>query len=137
MQDRPERAELLAAIARFLGEQVAPNLPDRGLVFRARIASWLLEVVTRELSVGEAHDLAELDGLQILLEEPLAAQPTLHAERTDAILELRARLSAELRVAEISSARFADIAACLKQTLADKVSVVQPRFDLSANPEGV
>ncbi len=135
MQDRPDRVELLGAIARFLGEQLLPNVPDRALVFRTRIAAWLLEVVTRELTLGEGHDLAELSGLQILLEEPLTAQPTLHAERTDVIAELRARLSAELRVAEISDERFADIAVCLKQTLADKVSVVQPRFDLSPDPE--
>lgn len=135
MQDRPDRVELLGAVARFLGEQVVPTLPDRGLAFRGRIAAWLLELVARELTVGEAHDFAELGALQLLLAEPLSEQPTLFAERAEIIGALRARLATEIREAPLDEARFAELAACLKETIADKLSVVQPRFDLAADPE--
>lgn len=58
MQDTPTPAEVLAAVARFLKEDVAP-VTDGRLSFQARVAANALEMMRRHLDLAPATEAAE------------------------------------------------------------------------------
>jgi hypothetical protein len=66
MQDRPTYDELLAAVERFLDEEIVPNTQgSRG--FHARVAANVLRIVRRELSSEDEQLAREWAGLDALL----------------------------------------------------------------------
>ena len=127
MQDLPDKQTLLAGVARFLEGEVRPAVTDRGLAFRIRIAAHLLGVVAREVTHEEAHDRAELDALCALLGRE-GSVPSGAGDRSDAIREAREALSGAIRAGEVSDG---DAVAGLLELLATKLSVSNPRFDLT------
>jgi hypothetical protein len=135
MQDRPDRLTLLEAVARFLGEELAPAIDDRGLAFRVRIAAWLVQMVTLESLLGETQDAAQLVRLRKLLDEAGETPPSPAALR-EAIVHLEARLCDRIREGGLDADERARITAHVKQTLLEKLAVVQPRFDTRPNVEG-
>jgi hypothetical protein len=66
MQDHPHPSEIIAAVARFLKEEVAPSATGR-LSFQARVAANALEMMTRQLDTQPAAEAAELTSLKALL----------------------------------------------------------------------
>ncbi len=80
MQDQPAPGEILAAVARFLKEEVAPATVGH-VSFQARVAANALEMMRRQLDLAPAAEAAELARLRELLgmEGDLAA---LNAELT-------------------------------------------------------
>lgn len=62
MQGRPTAAELVAAVATFLDEEVAGELSGR-VGFHARVAANVLRIVERELVDGASIELASAAGL--------------------------------------------------------------------------
>jgi hypothetical protein len=58
MQDTPTPAEVLAAVARFLKEEVAPATDGR-LSFQARVAANALEMMRRHLDLAPTAEVAE------------------------------------------------------------------------------
>jgi Domain of unknown function (DUF6285) len=66
MYDPPTPPEILAAVARFLKEEVAPATTGH-LSFQARVAANALEMMRRQLELGPAEDAAERGRLQALL----------------------------------------------------------------------
>lgn len=127
MQDLPDKASLLTAVARFLGDdRFKKELRDPALIFRLKIAAHVLETVAREDQLGDGHDHAELARLEQLFRMPLSPLELSPRTVREKIAALNKRLATELR------ARF-DVPgahAHLKATLAEKLSVTQPRFDL-------
>ena len=73
MQNLPDRDVLLQAVAGFLVQDVVPNLSDRGLAFRVRIAAHLVATLSRELQTEEADDAAQLRRLAEALGQELPA----------------------------------------------------------------
>ena len=69
MQNRPDKTDLLEAVARFLERDVKPAIKDPSLAFRVLIAANLAAVVAGELRVEDAATGAELDRLRALLPE--------------------------------------------------------------------
>ena len=68
MQDRPTYDELLAAVERFLDDEIVPNVPgSRG--FHARVAANAIRTVRRELEMEDEHLRAEWAGLDAILGE--------------------------------------------------------------------
>ncbi len=67
MQDRPTYDELLAAVERFLSEEIVPNT-EGARRFHARVAANVLGIVRRELQREEEQLAAEWAGLDGLLE---------------------------------------------------------------------
>jgi hypothetical protein len=66
MQDEPRPPEILAAVARYLREVVAPE--TRGHVnFNVRVCANALEMMRRQLELSPAAEAAEHDGLKALL----------------------------------------------------------------------
>jgi Domain of unknown function (DUF6285) len=135
MQERPNKLALLAAIARFLVEDVRPALSDPRLNFRALIAAHLASVVAAELTSDEESVGRDLARLRRFFPES-AASPApgdaLSARRA-LVADLNARLATELR--EGTPARepgeLAAIAAALRESLREKLAIENPRFDTS------
>lgn len=135
MQDLPDRSSLLTAVARFLADdRLKAAVRDPALAFRLKIAAHLIESVVREEKSEEAHDAAELSRLEALFALPRSAPELATSLRRARIAELNRRLATELRAGgtEDFAARAHDH---LKATLADKLSVTTPRFDISAEVE--
>lgn len=68
MQDPPKPADLLAAVARFLREELMPELSG-ALAFQTRIAANVVDIVGRELAQAPAAEAAEHRRLAALLGE--------------------------------------------------------------------
>lgn len=66
MQDQPHPPEILATVALFLREVVVPESRPR-TAFQARVAANAIELVHRQIMLGDASDKAELAGLEQLL----------------------------------------------------------------------
>lgn len=129
MQDIPDKATLLAAVRRFLKADLAAVIPDPALRFRVLIAANLLGVVERELGHEQAHHAAEVGRLVALLQDAdaemlLGLQGD--AARREALGPLYERLL------EGDSADPDAVFDHVKATLAEKLAVVNPRFDLSS-----
>lgn len=135
MQDWPEKEALLAAIGEFLMNDVRPRLTDARLSFRALIAANLAQVVRSELAVEETQDAAELERLRALLPEIPIDVGSDRATRRNAIAELNRALAARLRKGALSPDVLVRARAHLFATLADKLRVNNPLFDLSPEIE--
>ena len=66
MNDRPDVAELLAAVERFLEESAVPAL-EGPAKYHARVAANVVRIVARELETEDEHLAREWDGLTALL----------------------------------------------------------------------
>jgi len=66
MQDQPGPGEILAAVARFLKEEVAPATAGH-TSFQARVAANALEMMRRQLDLAPAEEKAEHARLKALL----------------------------------------------------------------------
>jgi hypothetical protein len=78
MQDEPHPPEILAAVARFLRDIVAPGATGAS-AYQARVAAAALDLVRREIE--QAHTAsAELNRLRSLLADPAGTLPDLTAE---------------------------------------------------------
>ena len=129
MQDIPDKVTLIAAVGRFLSSELPGAIQDPGLRFRVLIAANILGVVERELRLEQGHYEAEVGRLAELLDgldkEALLAA---HGD-ADRRAALRPHYQALIEAEGVDEvARFAH----LKATLAETLSVVNPRFDLSA-----
>jgi hypothetical protein len=132
MQDRPDASTLLEAVARFLGEEVRPAVSDPALSFRVLIAASLSATVARELATTEEQDQAQLERLRALL--PDVAPPGLtserRAERHAAIATMEDELAARIRDDRLTDGQLLAAHAHVERTLAEKLAVTNPRFDL-------
>ena len=131
MQDIPNKAALLKAVTRFLQADLAEAVSDPALRFRLLVAANLLGVVEREIRLEDVHYEAEVKRLAQLLdgvdERPLLALQD-EALRREALAPLYEALFCDKGEDE---ARFAHV----RETLAEKLSIINPRFDLSSTIE--
>ena len=135
MQERPNKLVLLAAISRFLVEEVRPALTDPRLNFRALIAAHLASVVASEITSDEEAVTRELARLvRIFPDAPPAPSESLDARRK-LVADLNARLATRLRAETPPPAELAQIAEILRESLREKLAVENPRFDTSLTIE--
>ncbi|TAM77507.1 hypothetical protein EPN44_02945 [bacterium] len=80
MQDRPDAAELIAAVRHFLEHEVLPIQQEHRGKFRTLIAANALAIVERELSVGSAPAQQERERLRALLDTPYGDVAALRLE---------------------------------------------------------
>jgi hypothetical protein len=66
MQDEPTPIELTKAVADFLRNDITPAISGHN-AFKLRVAINALDLVGRQLTLGEASDAAEAAGLKTLL----------------------------------------------------------------------
>ena len=124
MQDRPSADELLAAVERFLEQEVMPN--SEGVRrFHARVAANTLRIIRRELEREEEQLAAEWAGLAELL--GAAAPPAGRAALRESIGARNAELCGRIREGEGDGGAFREKAlAHLRRTVRDKLLVSNP-----------
>ena len=124
MQDRPSADELLAAVERFLEQEVMPN--SEGVRrFHARVAANTLRIIRRELEREEEQLAAEWAGLAELL--GAAAPPAGREALREAIGARSAELCRRIREGEGDGGAFREKAlAHLRRTVRDKLLVSNP-----------
>jgi hypothetical protein len=133
MQDRPTSDELLAAIERFLDDEIVPNVPgSRG--FHARVAANAIRIVRRELEFEEQSLDAEWAGLDEILGP--ATRPSSGGEFLIALRGRNEDLCGLIRSGEMPPDQAAAIASHTRRTVRDKLRVTNPELlDRSAgNP---
>lgn len=106
LHDAPNADELLAAVAEFLRDHLAPDVPEEHR-YHLRVAVNVLEIVRRELALGPAQEEAHRERLAAL------------GVADDAELARRLR-SGEIAPAAVRDAVFASVV--------DKLRVANPRY---------
>lgn len=116
MQDRPDTAELLEAVAAFLREQVVPATEGQ-VAFHARVAANTLDIVRREVLLSPVAQASELMRLHALL------GPGTPADLAEANRLLCTRIAA----GELDPAT-PGLIDHLRQTTRDKLAIDQPGY---------
>jgi hypothetical protein len=138
MQDRPDKAALLGALAQFLMTEVGPRIGDRALGFRVLIAANLAHVCANEERLEDAHFRAELARLAALLGAPAADGAATAAggpERRAAMVALNRTLADGVRTGAVAPDPGGAAWQHVKATLLEKLAVGNPRFDLRSDIE--
>lgn len=124
MQDHPTANELIDAVAQFLGTELAPTLNDPRQKFRALVAANVLQIVSREMRMGDALTQTEWHRLNALMGEDAPGQD-LRAE----IDVMTRALCVKIRAGDADSGTFHDAAvAHIRQTVTEKLQVSNPKF---------
>jgi hypothetical protein len=130
MQDAPHKTVLLAAIARFLADDVLAALDtteaNKALAFRVRIAAHTLGGIARETMGEDAVDASELEALTGRPASPMTA-----SARGQAILEARRAMVARIQDPSTPAAELEQLRGILRNIEGAKAVLGQPRFDLS------
>ena len=131
MQDRPTYDELLAAVERFLDDEVVPN-SEGARRFHGRVAANVIRTVRRELEREEEQLANEWAGLDGLLGP--AEQPESRSALRDAVAERTTGLCERIRAGEADGEPFrAATLAHVRQTVREKLLVTNPGW---LGPEG-
>ena len=124
MQDRPTYDELLAAVERWLDEQVVAR-SDGALRYQGRVAANVVRIVRRELQLEDEHLAREWEGLDALLGP--ADRPASRAALRDALAARNEALCARIRAGETDGGPLrAAVLAHVRQTVHDKLLVTNP-----------
>ena len=126
MQDRPTLDEFLEAVAIYLRDDVMANTTGR-TQFHGRVAMNAVEMIRREITHMEAHNMQEWDGLdRILGTEPM---PPHLADVREALVARNTALSERIRNGDADSGEWrAAVFAHLKRTTRDRLVVSNPKL---------
>ena len=114
MQDEPTPEELTKAVADFLRNDIAPEISGHN-AFKLRVAVNALDLVTRQLRLGQGSDVAE------------AARLTRLLGMEGSLIELNRALSDKIAKGEVDL-QTPGLAEHLWQTTMDKLAVDQPNY---------
>ena len=122
MNDRPDAAELLAAVRRFLETDVVGSA--RGAQkYQARVAAHVLAIVEREWALADRHLAEEWESLGRLLGEDESAAPSRDV-LGDAIREQNERLVERIRAGDADAGPWrTDVLQHLRRVAAAKLEV--------------
>ncbi len=125
MQDRPDAASLLDAIADFLMKDVLPVVKEKDALAYKTLVSWnMLGVVSRELRGAEPLLNAEIGRLLSHFKDS-RPRPESVAEKMALARDLNGKLSEEIRLRKGDPSVHKEL---VKQMLLEKLSVSNPRF---------
>ncbi|MGB6395258.1 MAG: DUF6285 domain-containing protein [Bradyrhizobium sp.] len=114
MQDEPTPEELTKAVADFLRNDIAPEISGHS-AFKLRVAINALDLVTRQLRLGQGSDAAE------------AARLTRLLGMEGSLIGLNRALSDKIAKGEVDL-QTPGLAEHLWQTTMDKLAVDQPNY---------
>jgi hypothetical protein len=124
MHDRPTYDELLAAVERFLRDDVMPNISG-ARSFHARVAANVVGIVRRELANEDEALAAEWAGLDALLGDDV--RPPTRAALREAIATRTAALCERIRAGDADPGPFRDAAlAHVRHTVRAKLLASNP-----------
>ena len=135
MQDPPNLDEMLCSVAEFLKAEIAPELPDPRLKFRALVAANVLQVCRRELQLEPEILRAELERLTRILRSDFDAGDSAGSEPSGSsspsieqcVAEQNSTLAQRLREGSIEAKPGSTVWSHLRQTTVDKLRVANPR----------
>ena len=126
MQDRPTYDELLAAVERFLDDEIVAK-SDGARRYQGRVAANVLRLVRRELAREEKALDREWDGLDALL--GASDRPDTRAALRDALAERNDELCARIRAGDADAGTFRDASlGHVRRTVRDKMLVSNPSW---------
>jgi len=114
MQDEPTPSELTRAVADFLRNDIAPLISGHN-AFKLRVAINALDLVTRQLTLAQEADAAEIARLAQLL------------GREGTLLELNQALAERIASGEVDL-QTPGLSEHLWRTTMDKLAVDQPNY---------
>jgi hypothetical protein len=114
MQDEPTLIELTKAVADFLRNEITPIISGHN-AFKLRVAINILDLATRQLTLGTDSDREELERLTNLL------------GMKGTLMELNRVLAERIAKGELDL-RTSGLAAHLWQTTMEKLAVDQPNY---------
>ena len=124
MQDRPNYDELLAAVERFLDDEVVAK-GEGAQRFHGRVAANVIRIVRRELEHEEAHLASEWQSLGALLGE--APRPRDGNAFRLVLAQRNEELSERIRSGDADGGDFRDaVLAHVRETIRDKLAVTNP-----------
>jgi hypothetical protein len=123
MLERPDKAALLDALAKFLMADLHPTVQDKKLAFRVLIAANVAGTLATQVRTEAERDAAERSRLLAL---GLPGE-TVH--------QLNRALVDRLRGGPLPEEELRRVRAHVKQTLVETLSVVNPAFDTSMEIE--
>jgi Domain of unknown function (DUF6285) len=126
VQDRPDAPELLAAVAAWLAEELAPGLP-RDQRFLARVAANCCAIAAREAAAGPALAAEEAARLGALLGPGAAVAPTPAGLRA-----AQRELAGAIRAGRHDD-RLASTAQALRASVRAKLDIARPGYDAVAD----
>jgi hypothetical protein len=115
MQERPDAAELLEAVAEYLFAELRPEVP-REQRFKVLVAANVCAVVAREIRAGDAPDRADLALFNDLLGEEAGDTRAAAAE-----------LSRRIRSGEFDE-RIDELAPRLEEHVRRKLDIARPGY---------
>lgn len=124
MQDHPTAHDLILAVAQFLNTELALTLHDPRQKFRALVAANVLQIVARELEMGDGQLHAERERLNALLNENASSENVRQdVERMTRVLAQKIR-AGDADAGEFHEAVFAHV----EQTVIEKLQVANPKY---------
>lgn len=124
MQDRPTYDELLAAVERFLDDEVVAK-HEGALRYQGRVAANVVRIVRRELQHEDEQLAREWAGLDALL--GAADRPDGRAALREALAQRNEELCARIRDGDADAGPFRDaVLAHVRQVVRDKLLVTNP-----------
>lgn len=124
MQDRPNQAELIDSVRRFLEEEVLPASADQRLKFRVRVAAHVLAVAARERHLERGLLEAESARLEALLPEAgRSLVPGPVEARIEALNEV---LASAIRAGRLDAAPGTPVWEHLRRTAVEKLEIANP-----------
>ncbi len=131
MQQRPDPATVLEAMAAFLQRELAPEVPDKALAFRTLVAANVAAVLAAEARADDALAAAELARIEGLLGAGATdrARAGTGLARRQAIGELDVALARALAAGTLSREVGGPLWRHARATLAERLAVTSPRFD--------
>ncbi len=126
MQDRPTFDELLAAVERWLDEQVVAQ-GEGALRYQGRVAANVIRIVRRELEHEDEQIAREWAGLDALL--GAVERPAGRAALCEALAARNESLCARIRAGDADASPFRNaVLSHLRQTVRDKLTVTNPAW---------
>ena len=114
MQDEPTPTELIKSVADFLRNEIVPQIKGHN-AFKLRVGINALDLVTRQLTLTERSDAAEVGRLKQLL------------GADGSLIELNRALSEKISTGEVDL-QTPGLAEHLWRTTMDKLAVDQPNY---------
>jgi hypothetical protein len=125
MQERPDAAELLEAVAEYLFGELRPEVP-REQRFKVLVAANVCAVVARQLRAGERPDREDLTLFRELLGDQ-GELPEDPAALADATRQAAAGLSRKLRSGELDD-RIEELTPRLDEHVRRKLEIARPGY---------
>ncbi len=133
MQDRPDAAELAAALAQFLLEQVRPAVP-RELRFQVLVAANTAAILAREAAVDDDPVVEEAERLLALVGDDRDAwlveteSGRRYLADRDEFRALQQEVADAIRAGALDD-RWEDAVAVLRESVRAKLAVAHPGYD--------